>query len=251
MIDRHKQILEELTRAQKLEVSVLAERLGVSQVTVRKDLDALEKRGLVDREHGFALIGASDDLNNRLAYHYDEKRQIAQIAARDIHPGDTVMIESGSCCALLAEELVSTRQDVTIITNSAFIAGYVRARPGARIVLLGGDYQLQSQVMVGPLVRLCAEQFFVDKLFIGTDGFNAQYGFTGSDMMRAEAVRAMRRQATKTIVLTESRKFLAHGVVSLVPTGEVYEVYTDGDIPAESEQCLLEHGVRLNKGCTK
>lgn len=247
MIERQKQILEALTKAQRLEVAQLAEALRVSQVTMRKDLDQLEKRGLIKREHGFAIIGSSDDLNNRLAYHYEEKRRIAQLAAEGIAPGETVMIESGSCCALLAEELVKTKRDVTIITNSAFITGHLRANPHAKMILLGGDYQLESQVMVGPIVRLCAEQFFVDKLFVGTDGFTAQFGFTNSDMMRAEAVRAMGKQAKKRIVLTESQKFLSHGVVSLMRTADVFAVYTDKGIPAETEAFFEKSGVLVYK----
>lgn len=247
MKGRQEAILEELTRHQKLEVSVLAEKLGVSQVTMRKDLDTLEKRGLVKREHGFALIGPSDDLNNRLAFHYQEKQRIAKMAAESVSPGETVMIESGSCCALLAETLVKTKRDVTIITNSAFIAGYIRSDPHSRVILLGGDYQSEAQVMVGLLVRLCAEQFHVEKLFIGTDGFMPQYGFTNSDMMRAEAVRIMSKQANKTIVLTEAQKFSMHGVVSLLRTQDVYAVYTDTAIPEDAEQVLLENNVQVYK----
>lgn len=247
MADRKKQILEELTHAEKMEVSVLAEKLGVTPATMRRDLDALEKRGLIRREHGFATIGANDDINNRLAYHFDEKRRIAKSAAQSVRDGETVIIESGSCCTLLADELINTKKDVTIITNSAFVASYVRGNPNAKIVLLGGDYQLQSQVLVGPLVRTSVEQFFVDKLFVGTDGFTTNFGFTNSDMMRAEAVKAMRRQASKTIVLTESQKFNVHGVVSLIRTEDVFAVYTDNNIPPNIEEFLLERGVQLNK----
>jgi len=247
MLDRHKRILEELTRSQKLEVTALAETIGVSPVTMRKDLDALEKRGFIRREHGYALAGSSDDLGNRLAFHYQEKHRIATLAAASVTPGETVMIESGSCCALLAEVLAKTVRDVKIITNSAFIAGYVRSDPGAKVALLGGEYQLESQVMVGPLVRLCAEQFYVDKLFIGTDGVTAHYSFTNSDMMRAEAVKAMSRQASKIMVLTESRKFAAHGVVPVVAAEDVYAVYTDESIPPEVETDLTERGVLVYK----
>ncbi|GHV25901.1 DeoR family transcriptional regulator [Clostridia bacterium] len=265
MTERHKNILEKLTHSHKIEVMTLAETIGVSPVTMRKDLDILEKRGLIKREHGFAIIGSNDDLGNRLAYQYDEKHQIAQLAAASIMPGETVMIESGSCCALLAEVLVKSRRDVTIITNSAYIAGYVRGDPSAKIVLLGGEYQLESQVMVGPLVSLCAQRFYVDKLFIGTDGIlqerglarSTDYGasqlpapnfyFTNSNMMRAEAVKAMSRQAQKTIVLTQSQKFSAHGVVPVMHAEDVYAVYTDESIPQEMEENLISRNVQIYK----
>ena len=125
MKKRENAILEMLSEKGRMEVTVLAERLGISQVTVRKDLDALEERGILRREHGYAVFGGNDDINNRLAFHYEEKRRIACQAAKMVAPGETVMIENGSCCALVAEELARTNQDGTIITNSAFIASYI------------------------------------------------------------------------------------------------------------------------------
>lgn len=247
MTGRHTQILEILTNCERIEVAKLAELVNVSQVTVRKDLDQLEAQGLVRREHGHALLSSSDDIGNRLAYHYDIKRAIAEAAASRVQNGETVMIENGSCCALLAEELAKTKRDVTIITNSAFIANYVRKFPGAKIVLLGGEYQKESQVMVGPITRKCAEEFFVDKLFIGTDGYTEKTGFTGTDRMRAEAVRDMAKQAANVIILTEAEKFSQQGVVALVKTEQVSAVYTDSRIATELEAHLLEQNVDVYK----
>jgi len=247
MTVRHTKILEILTKEKRIEVARLAELVGVSQVTARKDLDQLESQGLIHREHGFAVISSTDDIGNRLAYHYDIKKAIAAAAAATVRDGETVMIESGSCCALLAGELTNTKRDVTIITNSAFIAGYIRKSPGAKIVLLGGDYQAESQVMVGPITRKCAEEYFVDKLFIGTDGFSEKTGFTGTDRMRAEAVRDMARQAANVIILTESEKFTQLGVVVLLKADQVGMVYTDGRIPKEAESYLHEQGIQVCK----
>lgn len=245
MIERHKRILEALADAGRVEVSVLADALHVSQVTVRKDLVALEEMGLVRRAHGFATIGSVDDVSARLAYHYDVKKRIATAAAELVEPGETVMIESGSCCALLAEILAANKRDVTIVTNSAFIAGYVRSEPKARVVLLGGNYQTRSQVMVGPLARLSAQSFFVEKLFLGADGFHPGYGFMGGDMMRAEAVRAMRAQARRAVILTDSSKFTRPGVVSLMPFPDVGTVITDEGIPGEAQSVLAARGVEV------
>lgn len=247
MIERHKRILEALSEAGRLEVSALAGALGVSQVTARKDLVALEALGLVRRSHGFAAIGSVDDVSARLAYHYDVKKRIAQAASEMVAPGETVMIESGSCCALLAQLLSREKRDVTLVTNSAFIAGYVRGAPQSRVVLLGGDYQPRSQVMVGPLTKLCAKSFFVDKLFLGTDGFAPEYGFMGGDLMRTEAVRAMRSQARRAVILTDSSKFSRQGVVAQMAFQEASAVVTDGGIPAEAESILTARGVEVIK----
>ena len=112
---RHTKILELLTEKNKVDVTELSQNLGVSQVTIRKDLDILEKKGLIIREHGFATLNGQDDMNNRLAYHYDIKQKLAKVACQMIDDGETIMIESGSCCALLAQEIASTKKDAFIL----------------------------------------------------------------------------------------------------------------------------------------
>ena len=247
MNKRQSQILDLLTQDKKLKVTELSDVLNVSQVTIRKDLSALEDSGIIVREHGYAKLNESDDINNRLAYHYDIKQKIAEKAVESIEDGETVMIESGSCCALVALEIAKTKKDVTLITNSAFIADYIRKTGNVRIILLGGEYQEESQVMVGPITRKCAEGFFVDKLFVGTDGFTRETGFTGNDYMRSEAVKDMAKQASNVIVVTDSVKFQQKGVVSLLDTKKVSYVYTDSNIPEDAEEYLVENNIKVIK----
>ena len=114
-MSRESEILEIVMGAERVEVAALAGRLGVSAVTIRKDLDQLAERGLIRREHGFARMAAPDDLTSRLAYHYDDKKRIAQSAASAIPDGATVMIESGSVCALLAEVLCQADRGIGIL----------------------------------------------------------------------------------------------------------------------------------------
>ena len=247
MKNRGNKILELLTKDNKIEVSHLAEELGVSQVTMRKDLDTLESNGVIKREHGFALLCSTDDINGRIAYHYEEKRKIAQKAAGLVSNGDTIMIENGSCCALLADTLTATKKDLTIITNSAFIAEYIRGKSNFQINLLGGIYQQDSQVMVGPMILQCVENFFVDRFFIGTDGYSTKMGFTNQDQMRAQAVRDMARQAEEVIVLTESEKFSKRGIVPLNLKDQVKAVITDSEIDSFYEAELISKRIQVIK----
>lgn len=245
MIDRHKKILEIVNANGKIEVSYLSKELGVSQVTIRKDLSLLEKKGLLTRQHGFALIINSDDISKRLAFNYDVKRRIALSAASIVEDGETVMIESGSTCALLAKELAENKRNVTIITNSAFIASYIRECPYANVILLGGNYQKESQVLVGPIISKCIEGFHVDKLFVGTDGFTEKSHFTAKNYMRAETVKVMAENANKVIILTESKKFSQQGVVSQFNIKDVYAVITDNKIPEKAYDLLVKNNVNV------
>ena len=242
---RDSKILDILTSEHRVEVSTLSERLGVSEVTVRKDLDALQTRGLVIRAHGSATLANPNDVAGRLAYHYEEKRHVARAAAALVPEGATVMIESGSCCALLAREIADTKDGVTIVTNSAFIANYVRDSSRVSCTLLGGTYQRDSQVMVGPLVRTCAQEFYVDRLFIGTDGWIEGAGFTNADQMRADAVRSMAESAGEVVVLTESEKFDRRGAIPMRLPDKRMSVVTDARISEAARASLERSGVAL------
>ena len=233
MAKRDTKILEILTSERKIEVSELSELLGVSEVTARKDLDALQAKGLVQRVHGYAVLANPNDVGGRLAYHYEEKRRIARMAASLVPDGTTVMIESGSCCALLARELADAKDGVTIVTNSTFIASYVRDSNNVSCTALGGTYQRDSQVCVGPLVRTCAQEFYVERLFIGADGWIEGAGFTNADQMRADAVRSMAESAGEVVVLTESEKFGKRGAVPMRLPGKRLSAVTDASIADE------------------
>lgn len=238
-------ILEALGETGRMDVAELAERVGVSQVTLRKDLDSLESRSLVRREHGQALLFSPNDVAGRLALGYDVKLRIARAACEMVRDGDTVMVENGSCCALLARELFQARKDVCMVTNSAFIANYVRELPGAKVVLLGGEYQLESQVTVGPMILDFAREFHVRLLFVGTDGWDERGGFTNSDHLRARAVRDMAASAQTTVVLTDSGKFSTQGVVSLGLAPGATVVVTDNGIPKQAQSTLEAAGTRV------
>ena len=244
--ERQKKILDIVSQVNHIEVAKLAEMIGVSKVTLRSDLDRLKEKGILGHEKGEVFPGSSDDIGNRLTYHYDVKQKIARAACDLIKDGEALMIESGSCCAILAEELTIRRRAVRIITNSAFIAAYIRRLPQAKIILLGGDYQNDAQVMVGPIARLCAQCFTVDKLFIGTDGISESC-FTGKDHLRSETVRDMAKQAREVIVLTESEKFSKKGLVPLLPFDNVSAVFTDSNISREKEEFLSGQKIKVYK----
>nr|WP_218961709.1 DeoR/GlpR family DNA-binding transcription regulator [Actinomyces ruminis] len=121
----------------------------------------------------------------------------------------------------------------------------LRAFPTTRVILLGGEQQPDSHVLVGPMVELCAQQFLVDRLFIGTDGFTPDHGFTARDYLRATAVRALAERAEEVVVVTESDKFGGHGPVPLLPASAVSTVWTDSAGDPAQLTALTESGVQV------
>jgi len=244
-MSREEEIIAIVSENKKIEVNELADQLEVSRVTIRKDLDKLEERGIIHRQHGFAVLNSQDDINYRLAINYDLKRKIAKEAAKLVKDGETVMIESGSTCTLLAEELAYRKNDVTIITNSNFIASYIRKAEAVKVLLIGGEYQKDSQVNVGPLVKKVISEFHVDKLFVGIDGFDEKRGFTGSDVTRSDTANTLMNSANHTIVLTDSSKFLQVGVVSEFAFDKISLVYTDKRIEKEKIKFLEKQEIKV------
>ncbi|EHI74295.1 DeoR-type transcriptional regulator [Streptococcus criceti] len=238
-------IINLVSQAKKIDVNTLSEKLGVSKVTVRKDLDKLESRGLLHREHGYAVLNSGDDLNVRLSYHYKIKKAIAERAVELVSDNETIMIESGSTCALLAEAICQHRRNVKIITNSCFIASYVRKYDSCQVILLGGNYQANSEVTVGPLLKEMVKSFHVEKLFVGTDGFDETLGFMGKDMMRCEVVQYMAKSADELIVLTDSSKFTKRSLVNQFALSQVSQVITDSDVSKTLREHLRANHINL------
>ena len=245
MTERQSKIIKLVNTYQKIEVSRLAELLSVSQVTIRKDLDHLESEGLLSREHGYALIKNANDINTRMTINYDRKLAIATKAAEMVSNGETVMLESGSTCTLMAEQLAKLKKDVTIITNSAYIAIRIRELPLRKVILLGGEYQKEYQGMVGPLVKKCAREFYVDKFFVGTDGFIPESGFTCDDLMRVETMEYMAGSANRMIILADSSKFEQQGVVIQTSFDAIDTVCTDAQINPSALAILQEKGINV------
>lgn len=246
MTERKNQILSILSssKSKRVEVTELSQQLGVSQVTIRKDLDALAKIGIVVREHGFAILSDTNEVYARLALNYEKKLRIAKRAAEMVENGETLMLETGSCCAILAGVLAETKKDLTIITNCAFLADYIRHKSAFQIILLGGIYQKEAQTMVGPMVRECAENFFVKKIFIGAEGFAENFGVTGSDQMRVQAVRDMSRQCEEVIVLAEHSKFDRHGIVPLNLDRKPF-IITDKELSPDKYELIKSSGLKV------
>ena len=243
--EREKEILNLLIDQKKMDVVELSNILGVSQVTIRKDLDELERRHIVRRMHGYVMLNSEDDINGHIAYHYEDKIKIASKAAELVNDGDTIIIENGSCCALAALTIAQTKKNVTIVTNSAFIADYIRQEPSVKVVLLGGIYQQDSQCLVGDMVKDCVSYFNTSYCFIGTDGWDEKMGFTNKDFMRARAVRDLTSAAQETVILTESEKFHSAGTVSLNLTSEKIQIITDEHIPDNIKNKLASQNMKI------
>lgn len=227
-----------------MSVTDLARITGVSEVTIRQDLNLLEKRSYLRRAHGYAVGLESDDVETRMMNNYALKLTLAEFAATLVNDGETVFIENGSSNALLARTLAEHKR-VTLITVSSYIAHLLK-ETNCEVILLGGIYQKKSESMVGPLTRQFIRQVHFNKAFIGIDGFLPDTGFTGRDMMRADVVNAVLEKGSEAIVLTDSSKFGATHPYTLGPITRFSRVITDDGLSETANQQLQESGVQVD-----
>ena len=242
---RQLEIIDLLQTEDKVSVSELTQLFGVSLVTVRQDLKKLEDQGVLKRTHGGAIpVDNGYDTSTRMWNNYEQKLRIAQRAASMVSDGETVIVETGSTCSLLARELASKR-GVTVITNSVFLCNFVRRCPALDVVLLGGPLQDVAVAYVGALPRLGLAPFSVDKCFIGADAISEDKGVSTINLFRAEVARAMAKSAKKMIVLATSDKVGASAVASSFPLASVHTVITDKDLSREGRSLLDGAGVEV------
>ncbi len=239
-------ILKLLMEENRVSVSDLSKLLGVTPVTARSDLDALEKEGLLVRTHGGATPAHHPKLFERMQTGRQFKEQIASVAAAMIEDGDTVMITAGTTTALIAKYLLGKR-DVHIVTNNTLLLTYARGNPHLNLTIIGGEFRPSEEGMVGPMALAALDQFHVSKAFIGIDGASVKQGFTAYFLESAELVRKMAEQADQVIAIGHSSKFGKHGFARILPFGGVDTLVTDQQLPENFETELTSAGVRVVK----
>jgi len=241
--ERQSKILQLLDRDSQTSVRELAVLLGVSSVTIRQDLNFLESEGLLKRIHGGAVMKDADDIASRLGINYEKKLRIARKVATYIHDGETILIESGSTNALLARELL--KKNVTIITTNVYIARQFRKKEQARIILLGGMYQHESESLVGRITRFCIDQINYDKAFIGVDGYTSKTGFTLRDLFRADISSYIIKKSKEVFVVTDSSKFGKSELTNICNACDIHHVATDSDLDKQFIREFRQAGIDL------
>lgn len=246
LADRKKMILDLLTEDSSITVSGLAQKFGVTVVTVRADLAALEEEGLIVRTHGGAMPAFHPKILERIRSKKDLKSSIARAAAALVEEGDTIIITAGTTTALIPKYLLGKR-DVHIVTNNTLLLKYARCNPQLRTTLVGGEFRPSEEGMVGPLALQAVEQFHVAKAFIGIDGASPKQGFTANCVESADFVRKMADQADQVFAVADSGKFGNAGFARILPFNGVHALVTDQFLRSEFEEKLIEANVKVIK----
>lgn len=250
LIPRHDEILKELDEKGHVLVQDLCEKLNVSSVTIRKDLNFLESIGLLFRNHG----GASKQL--RYAYeknvvekesiNVEAKQAIAKAALSLIQENDCIILASGTTMHYLARMLVNFGP-LTVLTSSLRVAIELCNNPNINIIQLGGEVRKSSTSIVGSISEGILRQFSCNKLFLGVDGIDVEFGISTSNAAEAHLNQVMMECADQTIILADSSKLNKKGFGKIALLDQVDYLITDEGISVEEHTRLEEVGVNVIK----
>lgn len=243
--ERRQHILGIAQSEGRVRVRDLSAALGISQITIRKDLDYLQSKGLLQRSHGGALPaqpGALFDpsLQEKEKSHHGEKERIAAAAVELVKEGQCVMLDSGTTTTAVAHALKKFSR-LTVITNAVNIAADLTGTD-FEVILTGGILRKNSFSLVGPLAEDMLAEMHADILFLGVDGFDMDIGLTTPNLLESRVNRAMVHGATRTVAVCDSTKFDRRSLSRIVPTTSIQQVITDHGLSKE----VMEHLQSLN-----
>jgi DeoR/GlpR family transcriptional regulator of sugar metabolism len=242
---RQARILAEIRRSGGARVTELTALLGVSDMTVRRDLDLLASAGAVHKVHGGAVLNtaASEEpgFEAKSGLEQPAKSAIAAHAATLITPGSAIALSAGTTTWGLAEH-VSRIPGLTIVTNSTAVADLIASSDPAKdqVVILTGGVRTPSAALVGPVADQALRSLHVDQLFLGVHGMDAVAGFTTPNLAEAETNRALIAGANQVIICADSTKWGSIGLASFAPLSAADILITDSGLAPDAQALLRE-----------
>lgn len=249
-------ILEEVRERGGVRVNELTRRLMVSDMTVRRDLDVLARRGALEKVHGGAVPVADASTHEpgfeaKSSLEQSAKEDIARAAAAMAKPGSAIALSGGTTTYALAQRLTDV-PDLTVVTNSVRVAdvfhaaqrrasGAAHARAGAAGVVLTGGVRTPSDSLVGPVADAAIRTLHFDVLFLGVHGISAEAGLSTPNLAEAETNRRLVGSARRVVVVADHTKWGKVGLSSFASLSEVGTLVTDGGLPQEARERVREH----------
>ncbi|MCR4266146.1 DeoR/GlpR family DNA-binding transcription regulator [Nitratireductor sp. ZSWI3] len=246
-LDRQQQIIELLRDRPFASVRELQQRLGVSAATVRRDIDKIDEAGGARKVYGgvSALDGAA--LHTAFARPYDEnrdlavdaKRQIADLAATMVADGDSVIVNGGSTCFHLGAKLAD--RNIRLFTNSMPLAAYLGDHGKCALTVAGGELHREPRVIYSPSQPTT---FYASKFFLGAQGISAE-GLLESHPLMVRSIQELSGNVDQIVVLADSRKFSIHARNVALPLSRVGTLITDDRLSDQAAKMVENAGITL------
>ncbi|MFI9780627.1 DeoR/GlpR family DNA-binding transcription regulator [Streptomyces sp. NPDC051956] len=244
-------ILDEVRRRGGVRVNELTRKLGVSDMTVRRDLDALARQGVLEKVHGGAVPVEEASTHEpgfeaKSGLELSAKEDIARTAAALAAPGTAIALSGGTTTYALAHHLLDV-PDLTVVTNSVRVAdvfhGAQRSsgqRQGAATVVLTGGVRTPSDSLVGPVADQAIAALHFDVLFLGVHGISLEAGLSTPNLAEAETNRRLVQSARRVVVVADHTKWGTVGLSSFASLDQVDTLVTDAGLPADARAEISE-----------
>jgi len=247
--ERQLKILELLETNQRVRVSALSESFGVSEATVRRDLEKLQELGRIQRTHGGAILAerASPEppVLQRTAVNAEEKRRIGQKAATFVRDGETVFIGSGTTTLEVARNLV-VRRNLTVITNALTVVNALAQADGIASIVTGGLLRPSEFSFVGHITDLALQELRPQKVIMGIRAISLPGGLTNDYMPEVSTDRVIIRSAPEVILVADHTKFGKISTAFVAPITAVHRIITDSKVPEEVIESIRALGVDVD-----
>lgn len=246
--ERRKYIIDHIVKAGFVKVSELADTLGVTQTTIRKDLNYLESQGVLQRAHGSAIPPTQQimdiNLSAKKLINFEEKQKIAEKAASLIKSDDSILVASGSTITLFAEAL-KPKGRLNVVSISVNISAHLGDIPGITVMQVGGILYGNTLSVLGAEASNTIENLYCSKVFFGVDGIDLDYGLTCGTGEEASITQKMMQSSQTKIVLSDSSKVGQRGFARICEVGDIDILITDSGMPMEIRKRIENMGVRL------
>jgi len=244
---RRLEILRLLRRENSVAVSHLARRFGVSEMTVRRDLSALEREGRVIRTYGGGVstetVAFEFSFAEKMQRNTAAKERIGRTAAGLVRPGETVLLDTGTTTLQVARFLPDS-PDITVVTTSLPIVSALFHKR-VRVTLPGGDVRRRTPDIYGPLTESNLEDIHVDRAFLGADGLDVEAGLSTTDMSIARISRLMLQAARQAVVVLDSSKIGRICFARYAALSEIDLLVTDEGLSRKDRRAVERAGVKV------
>ncbi|MGM5630225.1 DeoR/GlpR family DNA-binding transcription regulator [Apibacter raozihei] len=245
---RQQLIADELDNHNFIKVNDLCEMLNVSAVTIRKDLQYMENKGLLYRTHGGAskqsLYAFEKNITEKEFVQVSQKQKIAKAARQFINDQDFIIMASGTSVYYLAK-ILSGFEKLTVVTSALRISMELSTDPFIDVIQLGGDLRKSSISIVGSLAESELRKFSCNKLFLGIDGIDLEFGLSTSNSTEAHLNKVMIESAEKVFILADSTKINKRGFGKICGLDKVDVLITDSEISDKDLSAFEDHGVEV------
>lgn len=248
--ERHAKILDILRQRQNVQVKELKELFQVSDETIRRDLTALEEQGLLRCVHGGAVYDSPTSkeyhVDLRIQQNQQEKEAICRTAAKLVEDGQSVAI-AASTTALPLGALLAQKNDLTVVTNSVYLANQIGENPTNSVYLVGGKLWVKDQKNMGSSAIRMFRQFRVDKCFFSVSGVSVEKGIMEYTEMELELTRAVMDCSRDKILLTDSSKYEVMALYKIADMCQINQIVTDWHVRQKDLRPYQELGIQIHR----